>query len=76
MLLTAEQAAEKLSISVGTFLRAVARGELPPPSVRGRPHYWSWDRIEKYLAEGPPTIPTSCDRVKERALDRLQNEIC
>ncbi len=75
MLLSANEAAEKLGIKVSQFRRAVERGEMPPPSIRGRPHHWSWDRIESYLKEGPPPIrqsDQSSNDMLERARGRMR----
>lgn len=75
MLLTAAEAAARLGINQSQFRRAVGRGEMPKPCIKGRPHYWSPDMIDKYLAEGPPAVVESNNDMLELARGRLKNEI-
>jgi len=60
--LTAPEAAKLIGISPASFRRAVDRGELPGPSIRGRPYRWSWAAIERALANPTPSdAPLSID---------------
>ena len=43
-------AARYLNMSVRRLRAAVARGEVPPPTFRGRPNLWSRAILDKVLA--------------------------
>lgn len=51
-------AAEYLGLTVRRFRAALARGEVPGPTFRGRPNVWSVRALDKVLDGSPPARHT------------------
>lgn len=68
--LSAHEAAAYLNMGVYAFRTAVARGELPPPLVTGRPR-WSVAQLDAALAPPPETSHT----VSPSPVDELMETI-
>ena len=48
--------AAMLGVSVRTLWRRIADGVLPPPTVRGKPHYFAVDALLRHIERVDPWL--------------------